>query len=434
MLVKLDGKTVFYQERIERGKNMKKKLAALMIGVMAVTAAAGCGAGKGGGVAEGTELVETTEAGEVQPDVTAASSAFDLKGSDYVKLGDYSKIEVTITGDYEVDDADVTAYFEQMFQQYGPFYTEKEGPVEDGDAANVNYVGKLDGVAFEGGSAENQMIDVYNNTSVSGSGYIKGFSDGLKGAKAGDVIDWDVTFPEDYGNADLAGKAVVFTFTVNSVQRPISIDEVDDNFAREQFEADTVEEMYAQIRTFMEQSAASSKEEASYKAVQQYLLENSSAEVPEDYLAARVSDYKRQFIQNYCDGDESKLEEYISTYFGKTVEEAEAEWSEGMKQGISLELIMDAIADDLGIELDEEGYSARVQEIIAGAGYTSEDTLYRQYGFGDAAYGEKYFRDIYRYDTALEKLMETATVNVAEAAPTGAADGTEATDGTKTAE
>ena len=105
-----------------------------------------------------------------------------------------------------------------------------------------------------------------------------------------------------------------------------------------------------------------------------------------------------------------------------------------MKQGISLELIMDAIADDLGIELDEEGYSARVQEIIAGAGYTSEDTLYRQYGFGDAAYGEKYFRDIYRYDTALEKLMETATVNVAEAAPTGAADGTEATDGTKTAE
>ena len=144
-----------------------------------------------------------------------------------------------------MDDQKVKDYFKQMFDNYGPFYTADpdKTTVEEGDIVNVDYVGKLDGTAFNGGTAQNQNIDVYQNASATGTGYIDGFTDGLKGASVGDVIDCDVTFPDDYGNTDLAGKAVVFTFTVNSIQKEMTIDDVDDAFAKEQFQVDTVDEI-----------------------------------------------------------------------------------------------------------------------------------------------------------------------------------------------
>lgn len=402
---------------------MKKKIVALMLSVMMVMSVTACGSDKENTVAEGTEVptaLDVTEVaeGSEQADsiesVLCASSEFDLKGSDYVTLCDYNAINVTITGDYDVDDADVEEYFKGMFDSYGPFY--KEDPdktvIEEGDIVNVDYVGKLDGEAFEGGTAENQLIDVYNNASTSGSGYIDGFTDGLKGASVGDVLDCDVTFPEDYGNTDLAGKAVVFTFTVNSIQKEISFEEVDDAFAQEQFQVDTVDAMYDEIREYMEQNADYNKQRDTYLAVQEYLIDNCTVEVPEDYLAARLSDYKRQFIEKTCDGDESKLEQYASDYYGKTVEELEAYWKENMDKSIRLELIMDAIAEEMGVELDQEDYDTYVSQLVSSNGYESAEAMYNFYGYGDTVYGETYFNSLYTYDVALEDVTANAVVNV----------------------
>ena len=390
---------------------MKKKLVALMLGVMMVMSTVGCGSDEGKDAAEGTETVETTEAAE---NVPCASSAFDIKGSDYVTLCDYENISITITGDYEVEDEEVIASFEEMFNNYGPFYTEDpdKTTIGEGDIVDVDYVGKLDGVAFEGGSAEHQVIDVYNNASVTGSGYIEGFTDGLKGASVGDVIDCDVTFPENYGNADLAGKEVVFTFTVNSIQKEMTLEDVDDNFASEQFQVETVEEMYQVIRDYMEQEADYYKQRDTYLALQSYLVDNSTVEVPEDYLAARVSDYRNQYITYYCGGDESQLENYISTYEGKTVEEMEASWAESLEKGIRLELIMDAIAEEMGLEVDEEEYETYAQSVATSNGYESVEAMYGIYGYGDAEYGARYFKELYLYDEALEKVLENTNVNV----------------------
>lgn len=393
---------------------MKKKLVAVMLGVMMAMPIAACGSDGGKDAAEGTEAVESTEITEAVENVPCASSAFDLKGSDYVTLCDYENVSVTITGDYEVEDEEVTASFEDMFNNYGPFYTEDadKTTIEEGDIVNVDYVGKLDGVAFDGGSAENQIIDVYNNASVTGSGYIDGFTDGLKGASVGDVIDCDVTFPEGYGNADLAGKAVVFTFTVNSIQREMTLEDVDDNFASEQFQVETVEEMYQVIRDYLKQEAEYYEQRDTYLALQSYLMDNSTVEVPEDYLEARVSDYKNQYIRYYCNGDESQLETYISTYEGKTVEEAQAGWRESLEKGIRLELIMDAIAEEMGLEVDEEEYETYANSVATGNGYESVEAMYELYGYGDAEYGARYFKELYLYDMALEKVLENTTVIV----------------------
>jgi len=319
---------------------MKKKVVVLMLCTMMAVTALGCG-GKKNDTAEGTEAAESvngTETAEGTETVEYESPSYDLDPSDYVTLCDYSKVPVTITGDYDVDDQDAKDYFEQMFSYYGPFYVadDTKTTVGDGDIVNVDYVGKLDGVAFDNGSAEDQNIDVDNNCSAGSqsSSFIDGFTDDLKGASVGDVIDSDVTFPDNYGNADLAGKQVVFTFTVNSIQKEMTLDDVDDDFAQKQFQADTVDDMYAQIKSFLENQASSNKDSDTYTAVQEYLLENCKVDIPEDYLTARVNDYEKQYVQNYCDGDASKLEDYVSSQYNMTLDEVRQEWKSGMEKNI----------------------------------------------------------------------------------------------------
>ena len=390
---------------------MKKRVVALLLSTMMAVTVIGCGDSKNTKEdVSGTETVETTETGETQ---AYESMAFDLKAADYVTLCDYNHVEVSIDGDYEVTEQDVEDYFSQLFSTYGPFYTvdETKTTIGEGDIVNVDYVGKLDGEAFDGGTAENQNIDVYNNSAAGGTtGYIEGFTEGLKGASVGDVIDCDVTFPEDYQAEDLAGKPVVFTFTVNSIQKEMALEDVDDTFAKEQFNVDTVEEMYAQMRTYLENAAESSKLSDTYSAIQNYLLENCTVDIPEDYLSARVNDYETQFVQSNVSGDASALEDYLSTNYGMTLDEAREEWKSGMEQNISLEFIMETIAEKENVTLDEDGYSTYIQNLVSSNGFDSEEALYKNYGYNDAAYGEKYLRQIYVDNLALEKVKEAAKV------------------------
>lgn len=405
---------------------MKKKVVALLLSTMMAMTVIGCGDNKDTkeDVAE-TEAVETTETGETP---AYESRAFDLNAADYVTLCDYHNMEIAIDGDYEVTDQDVEEYFAQLFSTYGPFYTEDETKttIGEGDIVNVDYVGKLDGEAFEGGTAENQNIDVYNNSAAGGTtGYIEGFTEGLKGASVGDVIDCDVTFPEDYQAENLAGKPVVFTFTVNSIQKEMTLEDVDDSFAKEQFNVDTVEEMYAQMRTHLESAAESSKLSDTYSAIQNYLLENCTVDIPEDYLSARVNDYETQFVQSNVSGDASALEDYLSTNYGMTLDEAREEWKSGMEQNISLEFIMETIAEKENVTLDEDGYSTYIQNLVSSNGFASEEDLYKNYGYNDAAYGEKYLRQIYVDNLALEKVKENVKVTETNATETAGEAATE---------
>ena len=196
--------------------------------------------------------------------------------------------------------------------------------------------------------------------------------------------------------------------------------DVDDAFAKEQFNADTVEDMYAQMQTYLERAAESTKLSDTYSAIHNYLLENCTVEIPEDYLNARVNDYQTQFVNNYLAGDASKLEEYLSTNYGRTLEEAREEWKSGMEQNISLEFIMEAIAEKENVTLDEEGYATYIQNLISNNGFASEEALYQQYGYDDAAYGEAYLRQIYVDNLALDKIRETATVTETNAADASA--------------
>lgn len=391
---------------------MKKRILALLLCMITTVSLVGCGNKEGS--AEGTESVEDTESTEMAALPEVDLNQYDYQASELVTLGDYSAVPLTLTGDYEVEDQDVTDYFTQLFTNYGPFFTDdaSKTTIEEGDIVKVDYVGKLDGEAFSGGSAEDQLLDVSNNSSPDGTTYIDGFTAGLMGHSVGEVVDCDVTFPEEYGNSDLAGQAVVFTFTVKAIEKELSVEEVDDTFAQEQFGVDTTDEMYAQIRTYLEASAESAKEEDTYTALQEYLMETSTVDVPEDFVNAKVMAYENYVVTNYYGGDFSGFESDVNTYYGYTVEEMEAVWAESFTKDLQIELILSAIAEAEGIAFDQEGYDEYIANVVSANGMESSEALYKECGFGDTVYGENHMKKIYVANLAREQVKDSAVITV----------------------
>lgn len=393
---------------------MKKRLLALLLCMTTVFAMTACGNSDGESV-ENTEVAGTESTEASMPVVDLAK--YDFNYSEYVTLGDYSAIPVELSEAYEVTDEDVETYILEWFNYYGPFYVadETKTVIEEGDIVDVNYVGKLDGVAFDGGSAENQMIDVSGNCTADGSSaYIDGFTTGLLGAEVGTEVDCDVTFPENYGNADLAGKAVVFTFTVNSIQRPITFEEIDDTFAQNYAGTQSVDEMYTVVRAGLEEENAYYKMEEGNAAIQQYLLDTCTVDIPADYFADLMEAYRNTFIWQYCGGDETQLEEYLSTNYGYTVDQTEEEWREALTISVKLDFILGTIAQEMGMELDTESYETELAEYVSYYSLESSEPLFESYGYGDVAYGEKRMKEMHLQSDLLEKLTETAVITIAE--------------------
>ena len=411
----------------KKGKIMKKRILALLLCAATAVSMTGCG-NKAENKTEVTETVENTESAGV-PSVELAKH--DYRGTDYVTLCDYSAIPITITGNYDVAEGDVNDYVEQIFASGGPFYTadDTKTTVEEGDIVNVDYVGKLDGEAFSGGTAENQNIDVSNNSSASGSGYIDGFTDDLLGAKVGDVIDSDVTFPEDYNNTDLAGKEVVFTFTVNSIQKEVTVDTMDDAFAAEQFGVNSVDEVYEQVRSYLEASAQSNHKNDIYTAIEDYLLSNCTVNIPAEYEADVLQAIHNNFVETYCDGDESQMETVLTSY-NYTLDEMEEQWTTSVEDSIKLELIVKAIAEKEDITIDDSDFETYVNSIVTNSGYGDAESLYSNYGYGDTTYGENQIKVIYMAGLVLDRLSETAIVTE----QSEEADGTEAVKSADTVE
>lgn len=390
---------------------MKKRLLALLLCMTTVLSMTACGTDK--------EVTEDTENISTETVELTGLAKYEFNYADYVTLADYSAIPVELAETYEVTDEDVKNYLAEWFEYYGPFYTadETKTVVSEGDIVNVDYVGKLDGVAFEGGTAPNQNIDVSGNCAAGGAtSYIEGFTAGLMGAEVGTEVDCDVTFPENYGSADLAGKAVVFTFTVNSIQREMSFEEIDDAFAKEHASAESKEAMYEKVRTIIEEENAYYKMEDSVMDIQQYLFDTCTVDIPADYFADILEAYRNTFIQQYCEGDESKLEEVLSTEYQTTVEQAEESWREVVTTEIKTEFILGAIAREMGMELDTAQYEAELAERVAYYGLESADAMFESYGYGDITFGEKRMKEMYLQSKLLEKLAETAIVTIAEPA------------------
>ena len=203
---------------------MKKKMLAVLLAVTVTMAFTACGdkSKEQDSTAEDTKETaqeNTEDTAEAVAEAVAekpGSYMKDLRAADYVILGNYKGVEITLD-EPEVTDEYLEGYIDYVLQNSAVSTPVLDRPVEMGDVVNIDYVGKIDDVAFDGGTAQGYDLTI-------GSGrFIEGFEDGCIGMEVGETRDVEATFPDPYtNNPDLAGKVAVFTVTVNS----ISVEEI----------------------------------------------------------------------------------------------------------------------------------------------------------------------------------------------------------------
>ena len=405
---------------------MKKKwIALLLAGCMAVSMAA---CGKDGEVQD-TETESTSDPVERTPAPEVASAEMELDLDQLVsELCEYKGIEVTITGTYELTQEEMDEIIMQDLDSCQANLVEKaEGEaLEEGDVALVDYVGYLDGEAFDRGSAENQYV-----TLGDGNGYVPGFTNPLIGGKAGENVSGPVTFPDEYSNEDLAGKETTFEFKIHSIYRKNdNLEELKkeaeaENSAVNQAISDAygaygienLEDLIEYETSYVEQTLESNKYTATVTEIKEYLSEKCKVEIPEEYLQARVTEYRISYEEEMLD-DTQSLEDYLSeNYNGTTVDEAMETWTEYQESQIKTELIFRRIAKEEKIELDEEEFASFISAIVQQAAsgnysFTDETSLYEYYGAGNAANGKKYMEELFVMNKAIDYVYENAKVTI----------------------
>lgn len=263
----------------------------------------------------------------------------------------------------EVTEDDVKTELDNIRARNARVTVKEDGTIENGDIANIDFEGFLDGVAFDGGKAEKYDLEI-------GSGsFIPGFEEQLVGMKVGEEKDITTTFPENYGNADLAGKETIFKIKVHEIKKK-ELPELDDEFAKDVSEFDTLEEYTKSVKERLEKSKeVSAKAERETKAVDA-LCENVEVEIPEPMVHGQIHQMIHEFEQNLA-YQGMTLEQYkqILNIDDKALhEQFEASAVKDIKLKLALEQVLKA--ENIEVTMDE--INARIDELATTYGNDAE--------------------------------------------------------------
>ena len=297
-------------------------------------------------IGEGKDLVFSCEV-YVRPDVT---------------LGDYKGLTVNVTKQ-TVTDADIDARIEQDRKKVAR-QIDVEGALENGDTVKLNYMGTVDGVAFEGGTAENQTLTL-------GSGqFIPGFEEQMVGMNIGEEKDLNVTFPEKYHSEELAGKNAVFHVKVLSATRT-ELPKLDDDFAADASEYNTFAEYKDSIVKELNDRAAKNNEIAVENALVEKAVENASMDIPQAMINEQTN-YLLREMQMRMAYQGLKMEDYLK-YTGQTIEQLADMYKGEAEHRVKVELTLDAIRKAEGIEPTDEDVAKQIAEQAERMGQSVED-------------------------------------------------------------
>ena len=252
-----------------------------------------------------------------------------------------------------VDDADVDAELARMQDRNARIVT-REGAAENGDTADLDFEGFVDGEAFEGGKAEHYSL-------VLGSGsFIPGFEEQVVGHVAGEEFDVNVTFPEEYQATELAGKAAVFKIKLHEVKTK-EMPVLDDEFAKDVSEYDTLDELKASIRKGMEEQ---NEKQASLQVendLVDQVIGTIEGDIPDAMYESRLDELVRDF-EYRLQQQGLKLEMYLQ-YMGQTMETFRASFKEQAEKQVKIRLALEAVAAQEKIEASQEDFEAEMQRI-----------------------------------------------------------------------
>lgn len=285
----------------------------------------------------------------------------------YVKLGDYKGVEYNEKTVF-VTQTEVDERIKADLKKYG--YTtkkEKSGDVMIGNVVNIDYAGYLNGVAFDGGTAAGYDLEI-------GSGsFIEGFEEGLIGKRAGDKVDLNLTFPEKYHSADMAGKSVVFKVTINKVYE-IIYDEITDEIVPKISTAKTAANYRDHIYDLLVEEQTTQVNNENYSAIVAAVVE--CCEVKK-YPKKEVEEYKNNLIsqnERIAQSQGMSLEQLVS-YSGYTLEEFESLMENNAKKLVEKEMIFLMIAEEEGIMLSTREYKKSLEKYMEEQNFASEEEL-----------------------------------------------------------
>ena len=269
-----------------------------------------------------------------------------------VEVKDYKGIKLT-KNVYNVTETMVKSELETLRNQ-NKRIVEVEREAASGDTVNIDYCGSVDGVEFDGGKAEGYDLSLGSNT------FIPGFEDQLIGKKTGDECDVNVTFPEEYHAEELKGKAAVFKVKVNAVKE-VQLPEVDDEFAKDVSEFDTLAELKSDIKKKLKEQKAQQSESELESAMVEALLANTEVEIPQVMIDQKTNQMMGEFEQRLM-GSGLDLETYLS-YMGMDVDSFKKNYEPEAEKQVKTRLALEKVVELEGIVVADEDIEKEYQLI-----------------------------------------------------------------------
>ena len=373
-----------------------KNIRTTALALLAAMLLASCGTTEPGFSVGTSDSVNAELSGSSSSYTPVDAEPYDYMANDltpFVKLGNYENIPVTKESP-EVTDEEFEDEVDYMLESYSYYETVTDRQVQEGETVLADYSGYLDGVQFDGGTATNQTI-----TAASGTGYIEGFAEAFIGQMPGVEFDFDVTFPADYGNTDLAGKEVTFVCTVHSIQGTDAIvPELTDEFVQETFGYNNVEEFNILFRESLGKQKAYYVESNMYSALWQTVVGNAELIGYPGQEVDRIYGERRAMYEEYAGYYGLDYDTFMTSYVGMTDAELYAESQNYVKE----DLVMYQLIKELNFEVSEEEYAEGMEFFAEYYGTTAEELA--EY------YGEETIRTTILWQELMEKIAETAII------------------------
>lgn len=344
-----------------------------------------------------TEKQYDLDSGTAEDDFTPVEAdPYDYMANDltpYIKVADYHGLKVTEES-AELTDEEFENELDTLLESYAYYEEFTDRKVEEGDTVIADYAGYLDGVQFSGGTATDQRIKA-----ASGTGYIEGFAEAFIGQMPGTEFDFEVTFPEVYDNADLAGQKVTFICTVKSiVSEEQIVPELTDEFVNTNFGYNNVEEFKIAYRPTVEEQKKYYVENNMYSDLWKQIVDASEVIDYPGVEVDRVYSERRVLFEEYANYYGMDYETFLKSYKGISDDELYTESQNYVKE----DLVMYSLIKELDVNPTDEEYDEGIQFFADYYGMSAEELK--------SYYGEDAIKTSIRWQKMMERLAEYAEI------------------------
>jgi trigger factor len=317
-----------------------------------------------------------------------------------IQLGEIEGLNVRIPR-MEITDEDVERRLEDIRSRYAQLEEKTDEPAEQGDVVTIDFAGYIDDQPFDGGSGEDYSLEIGSNT------FIPGFEEQLIGLKVDEEKDVKVTFPEEYHAEDLAGREAVFKVKVKGIETR-KLRELDDEFAQEVSQFDTMDELREDVRNNLVQMLETRKKELIKQEVLDRALEATEIPLAEAVIHGQIQRMLEQFAQRLA-SQGLTLEQYFQ-FTGSSQEDLENDMRPEAERAAKVNFLLEKLVEEKGIEVTDDEMNNQIEEVAKNMGVDPEQAKQNLAGIMDS------LEFSVKMDKAVQFLIDHAKIEEFEAA------------------